>query len=156
MFAVDGDMKIFLQLVVYGIGSARNRLDQAASSAHRIEGIDVKADFLQPVQDDFLAEVQLIHDMLIFFDDGDRMIKGGLIYYGLILKQGDLGGSASGINCENMVCHALPPLVLECSLSTAARAMELILTSLESERLVRITGARVPVRIFPFRTFGTI
>ena len=36
------------------------------------------------------------------------------------------------------------------SATTAASAIELTLTSQESARLVRITGAFVPVRIFPF------
>ena len=159
------DREVVDEVIVHGIGAARDRTDQAAAADDDIKALHIDVLALKERENDVLSEI-LLGDDGIKLSDLLRGVAEGLVHdKGLILEDTDLRGGGSGVDNQTSDGHVVlllsglnqsQPVFFSSSATTAATAMELTLTSTVSERLVRTTGALVPMRMLPLTTPGTM
>ena len=155
-------LEVGQQRVGHRVGTAGDRLEQAAAADDDVERMDVAVVFFQRVQNDLLAEIFLVDDGGVFGDLLGRVAQRFVKLQRLVLKHADLGGGGTRVD-DKAFDHgvSLPSLSsmagwfrghcpFICAATTAASAMELTLVLNESERLVRMAGTLVPVRMQPF------
>ena len=153
VLALDAGLQVSQQSVADGVGAAGDGLEQAAAADDDVQALGGAVLLFQKVQDDGLAEILLVDDTGVLGDLLRGMAQGFLKQQGLVLKNTNLGRGRTRVDDQCFNRH-LKRLLLFYSAkpaaTTAARAMELTFVWKESERLVRMAGTLVPVRMQPF------